>query len=525
MPLTKIVTSEQMGRIERLSEEAGVSTDTLMEQAGLAVARRIYQHLESLDGVPLAVLVGPGNNGGDGLVAARHLHHWGAAVTVYLCLDRRQPDPNLDIVRERGVTVLSASDDPGLTGLNQVLDSARMVVDSVLGTGRARPVDGILKETLLAVSEAVVRRPDLTVLSVDLPTGLDADTGASDPACLTADVTVTLGHPKVGLFAPAAADKIGSLETVDIGLPPGLDDDIDLELMSSAWARSTLPLRPVAAHKGTFGRTLVVAGSCNYVGAAYLASAAATRVGAGLVTLAIPESLQAAVAARAAEPTYLPLPEVSPGVVSAEAVAVVLENLAVYDTLLLGCGIGQAPTTREMVETLLYGDSRLPPMVVDADGLNLLSVSDTKNSPWWQKFSSNAILTPHPGEMGRLSGESAERVQDDRIEVARETASRWNKVVVLKGAHTIVASPGGRAMVSPFVNPGLASAGTGDILAGAITGLLSQGLTLEDAAFLGVYLHGMAGELVRAEIGDTGMIASDLLPALPRAIKELREGV
>ena len=521
----KIVTSEQMRQIEARCERAGVSTDALMEHAGLGVARRVRHRVGHLVGVPILVLVGAGNNGADGLVAARHLHNWGANVTVYLCLDRRKPDPKLEIVRDQVVWILQASADKGLADLKKVLASAHMVVDSVLGTGRARPIEGQLETIMLAVSETRAQKPSLCVLALDLPTGLNADTGATDTACPAADVTVTLGYPKVGLFAFPGAEKVGSLEVVDIGIPEGLDEDVGLELMTPGWASVILPNRPPAAHKGSFGRTLVVAGSTNYIGAAYLAATAATRVGAGLVTLAIPQSLQMAVAAQAIEPTYLPLPEFSPGTVSPDAADLIVESLAGYDALLLGCGIGQRPATREMVERLLYSTGSLPPTVVDADGLNILSIStsETDGSNWWERFSSRAIVTPHPGEMARLTGDSATAVQEDRVVKAVESASRWNKITVLKGAHTVVAFPGGKAMISPFANPGLASAGTGDVLAGTIVGLLSQGLSLEDAASLGVYLHGAAGERVRAGIGDTGMIASDLLPALPQSIRELRD--
>jgi len=530
MSLTKIVTSEQMGQIEQRSEQSGVSTDALMEHAGLAVAQRVSHYLEPLKDEPVVVLVGPGNNGGDGLVTARHLHDWGAAVTVYICLNRRAPDPNLDRVHGLKIPLLAASDDDGCAKLQDLLGETRMVVDSVLGTGRARPIGGDLKAVLEQVTKAQNQRPDMMVLSVDLPTGLDADSGAADPVCLTADVTVTLGHPKVGLFAPSATEKTGTLEIVDIGIPPGLDDDVGLELMSPEWAASVLPDRPDSAHKGSFGKTLIVAGSRNYVGAAYLAAAAATRVGAGLVTLAIPESLQMAVTAKAVEPIYLPLPELSPGVVSYEAISIIRENLTGCDALLLGCGIGQATTTWEMVEELLYSGVERPPTVVDADALNILSASGTKSDvdeqqPWWERFISPAIVTPHPGEMARLTGEPTGKVQQDRTGIALESAPKWNKVTVLKGAHTVVASPDGTAMVSPFANPGLASGGTGDVLAGAIVGLLAQSATLEDAASLGVYLHGAAGERVREDMGDTGMIASDLLVELPRAIRAIREGI
>ena len=520
----KIVTSDQMREIEAHSERAGVSTDALMARAGLKVARRARHHLGHLAGAPITILVGPGNNGRDGLVAARHLCSWGARVLVYICLGRREPDHQLSLSRKLGLTVVSAAEDEGLTRLKEALASSHLVVDAVLGTGRARPIEGPLKAILDALAEARSRPWSPRILALDLPTGLDADTGAVDPMCPAADITVALGYPKVGLFSNSGADKVGTLEVVDIGIPAGLDADIDLELMTSAWASATLPARPSAAHKGTFGRTMVVAGSRDYIGAASLAANAATRVGAGLVTVAVPESLQAAVASRAAEPTYLPLPESSPGVISADAVSLILDNLAGYDALLIGCGIGQAPTTRELVERLLYSDAQLPPTVVDADALNILSMSQGDGSGWWERFTSEAVLTPHPGEMARLTGKSTSSIQDDRIGVAVESATGWNKVTVLKGAYTVVASPNGKTMLSPFANPGLASAGTGDVLAGAIAGLLTQGLTLEEAAALGVYLHGAAGERVRLMLGEAGMVAGDLLAALPLTIRDIGSG-
>ena len=517
MASIKIVTSDQMRRIEARSEQAGVPTDALMDRAGLEFARRVRHHLGHLVGVPVAVLVGSGNNGGDGLVAARHLHVWGARVLIYLCRDRPEPDLRLEALHDRGLRIIAASQDKDLRELKQVLASTYTVVDAVLGTGRSRPIEGQLKEILLQLQEARAARSDLCVLALDMPTGLDADSGAVDPVSPTADVTVALGYPKVGMFSFPGADHVGVLEVVDIGLPPGLDEDVSVELMTPGWAAGVLPARPSSAHKGTFGRALVVAGSRNYVGAAHLAAVAATRVGAGLVTVAIPESLQASVAAGAIEPTYLPLPESSPGVVSPEAASLVIDNVAGYEALLVGCGLGQAPDTRAFVERLLYSGAPLPPTIVDADGLNILAGTEK----WWERFGDKAIMTPHPGEMARLTGESTVSVESDRTGTALESAQKWSKVTVLKGAHTVVAAPDGRVMISPFANPGLASAGTGDVLAGTIVGLLSQELALEDAAALGVYLHGAAGERVRDELGDAGMVAGDLLSALPLAIRAL----
>ena len=514
----KVVTADQMREIEARSEVAGVSTDALMENAGLAVARSARRIIGPLTGVPVLVLVGPGNNGADGLVTARHLQRWGASVTAYICRERATPDPKLASAVTAGVGVLSASDDPAYSRLRAMLASAHLVIDAILGTGRARPIEGAFKEILAALSKARTRNHRLRLLSMDLPTGLNADTGDVDPACVPSDVTVSLGYPKRGHLAFPGADFTGRLEVADIGIPPGLDFDVHVNLMDGEWTADTLPPRPSDSHKGTYGRAMIVAGSRNFLGAAYLAASAAGRVGAGLVTIAIPESLVPSVASKAIEPTFIPLPESSPGIVSHHAAQIILDSLGGYSSLLVGCGLGQAPETRQMVESLFLSGSALPPCVVDADGLNTLShVAD-----WWKKWSTDAILTPHPGEMARLTGMSA---RNDRLATARRSASAWNKTVILKGAYTVVAAPDGRAMISPYSNPGLATAGTGDVLAGAIAGLLSQGASLSGAASLGVYLHGEAGERVKAALGDTGMLASDLLSELPKVIRNLRSAL
>ncbi|GAG24063.1 unnamed protein product, partial [marine sediment metagenome] len=262
------------------------------------------------------------------------------------------------------------------------------------------------------------------------------------------------------------------------------------------------------------------AGSINYIGAAYLACSGAMRVGAGLVTLATANSLQPILASKLTEVTYLPLPESYPGIISSEAAKLIHQQLSQYNVLLLGCGLGQSQSAIKLIKSILFsGKVALPVLVLDADALNTMA----KIPKWWQQLTKDAILTPHPGEMARLAGVSVDDVQSDRESMARKAALDWRKTVVLKGAYTVIATPEGQSRISPVANPGLASAGTGDVLTGAIAGLLAQGLSLFDAAALGVYLHGEAGEMVKARLGDTGMIATDLLPALPLVIKRLRE--
>ncbi len=512
----KIVTSEEMRRIEQECVRLGLPTNTLMENAGKAVAEGVRKILKYVNKQHILCLIGPGNNGGDGLVAARHLHDWGAEVSLWLSSPRTN-DSNLEQVQQRGIACVTATGDADLIEFDRLLSSAHAIIDALFGTGKIRPFQGTIKLALEKVNRAREKEAGLRIIAVDLPSGLDADTGAVDPVTPYADDTITLGLPKPGLFIFPGAARVGKLTVADIGIPASLAEGISTELITPDWAKTVLPMRPLDANKGSFGRVLVVAGSINYIGAAYLACSGAARVGAGLVTLATASSLQPVLAAKLTETTYLPLPEAEPGIISPQAAEAVNEQLGQYQVLLLGCGLGQNPPTTKFVEALLSRKS-LPPLVIDADGLNTLA----KIPGWWQKLPDAAILTPHPGEMARLCGRSVAEIQSDRLGATRKFAREWHKVIVLKGAYTVIAAPDGRCRLSPFANPGLASAGTGDVLAGAIAGLCAQGLSPYDAAALGVYLHGKAGEEVKTTLGDTGMLASDLLPVLPAVIKQLK---
>ena len=513
----KIVTVDQMQALEAASAGAGVSANDLMEKAGLAVADRAIEQLGSPRGARVLVLVGPGNNGGDGLVAARHLHQHGARVQVYLCAPRNRPDAKLDMAEERGVPLAGIENDPHLVMLQRQLEARPLVIDAVLGTGRARPIEAPLKDILGTV--AVARKEHgVHVLAVDLPTGLDAETGAVDPSCPGADTTVALDHPKIGHITFPGASITGRLEIVDIGIPPGLDTDVSLELITPEQVARLLPERPPDAHKGTFGRVLVVAGSRNYVGAAVLACSGAYRAGAGLVTLATPESVYPIAAARLTETTHLPLAETETGGIASQAVGQVRQVLGDCACLVIGCGLGQDEGTAMFVQGVLQDEAMSAiPALIDADALNSLS----QTTDWHKGLKSLAVLTPHPGEMARLTGQTTAYIQEHRLETAREAAKEWGQVVVLKGAYTVIASPDGLTRVSPFANPGLASGGTGDVLAGVIGGLMGQGLSSLDAATCGVYLHAAAAEDLRHDLGDSGLIASDLLPEIPRRRKAL----
>lgn len=514
----KLVTTAEMRRLEEASVAAGGSMHLLMERAGRAVAEAARRGLGGVvAGRRVVALVGPGNNGGDGLVAGRWLHDWGARLSVILCGTRPDQDPHLKEILSRCVAVQRA-DDPTDAVSEALLAGADLALDALLGTGRARPIGPPMTLLLAALRRQQERRPSLRVLAVDVPSGLDADTGAVDPATPWCDVTVTLGYPKVGLVCTPGAARVGRLELADIGLVPRTDDELGPLLLDSLWVAERLPRRPVDAHKGTFGRVLVVGGSSLYRGAPALAALAALRTGAGLASVACPSSVCSSVTAGAAEVTFVPLAERCGALCGASA-AGVGQVLARYSAVALGCGLSQASEVGEFLEVFLATLPESIPTLVDADGLNLLSGW----SDWWLRLPRPAVLTPHVGEMARLLGTSPDEVERDRLGTAADAASRWGHVVVLKGAHTVIAAPGGEMLVSPFANAALATPGSGDVLAGCIAGLMAQGVASLNAAACGVYLHGMAGELGSAEKGSAGLLAGEVAALLPGARKRIME--
>ena len=512
----KIVTVQEMRRLEEACAAYGITTDDMMEKAGLAVAQEARRVLGTVAGKSILVLVGPGNNGGDGLVTARHLARWGASVTAYLVTQRPTEDPNLGLAMMEEADVISASSDGGYQRLGRELGRSQLAIDAVLGTGAARPLEGAVREVMLRLS---ARKGVL--MALDSPTGVDADTGRADPASPKADLTVSLGFPKVGLLQFPATERVGRLEVADIGIPQELAGDITLELLTPSWVKARLPQRPSDSHKGTFGHALVIGGSLSYSGAAYLATQAALRSGPGLVTLATPQRIQAVLAAKLTEAIHLPVPDVDQGALGPWGVAAIRDNLSSYTSVALGCGVGHSRSTQQFVEYLLLTEPQLDqPLVVDADGLNNLSTIEG----WWSRLKTPTVLTPHPGEMSRLTGVPTTEVQLCRTGMAREWAARWGKVVVLKGAYTVIANPEGMCWVSPFANPLLAIGGAGDVLTGLIGGLLAQGMGLEEAACCGVFLHGAAAERLRNTFGDRGATAGDLLEALPPVTQSIIEG-
>jgi NAD(P)H-hydrate epimerase len=537
----KVVSIEEMRAIERAADAGGLTYAMMMESAGRSIAQAILQRLPAIAGKRVAILVGAGNNGGDGLVAGHYLAEAGAQVAAYLVREREADDPNLARFKGHGALVAGAESDQRERVLRNMIGSADVVVDAVLGTGFRLPLEGAAREVLAAAASVLSARttPPL-VVAVDCPSGLDCDTGEAAPETIAANLTVTLAAAKPGLLTFPGAELVGELVRGDIGLPDDFEllAHAQLEVAHADLVRGWLPRRPRDSHKGTFGRAIVVAGSVNYPGAAALAGEAAYRVGAGLVTLAVPSVLQSMLVPQLPEATWLLLPA-EMGAIGEGGAAVLQPELVGTQALLLGPGFGKDPATQAFVVRLLRGQAgaraslgflhaaeagkpaptTFPSCVIDADGLRLLGAQER----WWELLPQRTVLTPHPGEMAALTGLDKESIQRDRVRAARQAAAKWKAVVVLKGAHTVVADPDGPCVILPFATAALARAGTGDVLAGAIVGLLAQGVEAWRAAVLGAYLHGRAGELAAEAQGDpAGVLAGDVLACLGPSLAELR---
>ncbi len=536
----KIVTTDEMRAIEQAADASGLTYDQMMLNAGKSIADEIQTFLEEVDGLRVVILVGTGNNGGDGLVVGHHLDEAGAQVSIYQAKERSADDPHLKRLREKQLLIANAQDDQRHRVLKNLLASADVVIDAVLGTGFQLPLKGSAKELLsISKSELEKRESKPFVVAVDCPSGLDCDSGEITEEALKADLTVTLAAGKHGLYRFPGAEYVGKLVIGDIGISPSQKElsSVKLEVVEDKELVKWLPQRPSNAHKGTFGRVLVVAGSINFPGAAALAGEAAYRVGAGLVTMAVPATIQSLIAAHIPEATWLLLPH-ELGVISENALNVITSEIENTETLLIGPGFGLEDTTKAFLSGL-FGIERhhqrgqigfvhpehtnaktlsIPPCVIDADGLKLLSQLEN----WYSYLPKNAILTPHPGEMALMTGESINEIQEDRVAAARKWAKTWGHIVVLKGAFTVVAAPSGEATVIPIATPALARAGTGDVLAGAIAGFRAQGVEAYPSAILGSYIHGRAGEFAAEVVGTTAsVLAGDVANALPSVLFDL----
>ena len=506
----KIVTSEQMRNIDRrATERFGIPSLVLMENAAIAVVDAIFEHYPETERA--AIFCGVGANGGDGLAVARHLENRGVVPVVILVGDRAKfsgdARVNLTICERLNVPMLDVVDGDSLSDALVRAADADVVVDALFGTGLNRAPGGIHAEVIRSINELA-----LPIVAVDLPSGANASSATPFDPCVQAAVTVTFAAPKLcHVFEPAAM-QCGEVIVADISIPSAAvgDENVTLSLTTPAYVRPHLGARLADTHKGTYGHVAVVAGSLGRSGAAVMCARGAIRTGAGLVTVVTDVDAAALVNAGSIESMTFPVVAMERAVLPQ-----ILEFLKTKDAVLVGPGLRDTDDSYAFVRELVAQIER--PLVIDASGLNAFAgrASEVRAS----------IITPHPGEMARLLGRSTKDINENRVEAAREAARVCNCVVVLKGHHTLVADPEGHVNVNPTGNPGMASGGMGDVLAGMTVALLGRGLDPFDAACTAVYLHGYVGDLLAEEMGDTGLAAMDLAERIPAAIQKLRPAV
>jgi NAD(P)H-hydrate epimerase len=541
----KLVTVAQMRDIEKEADANGLPYAEMMENAGRRLAEIVNEIADDDDWDEALGLVGPGNNGGDTLIALTHLAEEGWRACAYV-VKRRKKDELIARLLGAGGEVTFAESDRDFAALESHIESANILLDGLLGTGIKLPlkeeISAVLEQSLLIMED--MDQPPY-IVAVDCPSGVDCDSGAAALECLPADLTVTMAAVKQGLLKLPAFEFVGDLAVVDLGLPDDLVsfNDLKTEVADYDLVSGLLPERDFDSHKGTFGTALIVAGSINYTGAALLSGMAAYRSGAGLVTMAVPAPLHGVLAGHFPEATWVLLPH-DMGNISGGAAEALTKPLESASALLVGPGFGLEDKTKDFLEGLLAGKSNakkqtsqigfvhaddnsssalgagteLPPMVVDADGLKLMS----KISDWHKKLPALSVLTPHPGEMAILTNLPKDEIQNDRESIAAKYAKEWGHVVVLKGAFTVIAAPDGKMTVIPVASPALAHAGTGDVLAGLIVGLRAQGLDAYSAAVAGAFIHAEAGLIAADDLGTTAsVLASDILNIIPDVMSEL----
>jgi hydroxyethylthiazole kinase-like uncharacterized protein yjeF len=500
----KILTAAEMREVDRRTIEAGIPGIVLMENAGHRVVEFLAERFDPLEDQRIVVLCGKGNNGGDGLVIARQLHTRFRPASLHAVLLADPAELKGDAAVN--LAMLLAAGGRVEREIPAEARTATLVVDALLGTGVSGAATGPMLQGIREINHGF---PLAAVVAVDLPSGMPTDSGEPTGEFARADYTVTFTAPKVAQAMPPNCDHVGELIVGAIGSPPELYADAWLSLLEPAMFQELLAPRAPAGHKGTYGHVLVVAGSRGKTGAAAMAGLSALRAGAGLVTVASAQSAIAEIAAHAPELMTEPLPETESGSIALNAN---LEQLAKGKSVIaIGPGLGHAPQITAMVHALAAGFEG--PMVLDADALVPQGLAG--------RSSETRILTPHPGEMARLTGKSTAEVQTDRIGVARAYAMEHGVTLVLKGQRTVIAYPDGRVWINPTGTPAMGTGGSGDILTGLIAGLVAQFRDHADQAVAAaVYLHGLAGQLGAQALGEKCLIATDLLQYLPDAMEE-----
>jgi len=511
----KIVTGTEMQTLDhRTITEAHIPSTVLMERAGEGIVRHLEEHCGPVRGKTITILCGKGNNGGDGLVVARLLYRRHARIHVVLLTPITDLSRDSAVMYRRLVRVAGRAAIVRFRSADQarpLLTSSDLLVDALLGTGLSSVVTGAYGEAIELINSA--GKP---VIAVDIPSGLHADTGAILGRAIRATLTITCGLPKLGLYVGVGIDQAGAIRVVDIGIPPAYVDAIESRtlLLTSERAFQSLPERLPSSHKGTFGHAGIIAGSVGKTGAAALAARAALRIGAGLVTVATPSSVNDVLEAKLLEAMTMPLPETKARTLARSGLDRVLAFIQARTAIAIGPGLSTHHETVELVQALMKHLDR--PSVLDADALNALVgraslLTECKTPP---------ILTPHPGEMARLEVDATTlTVNADRIGTARRFARERGVFVILKGARTVIARPDGLVAICPTGNPGMATAGTGDVLTGMVVGLLAQRVPPWEAACAATYFHGLAGDLASQHCGQPGMLASDLIAQIPYALQ------
>lgn len=511
----KLITPEQMRKIDREAiEKVGIPGVVLMENAALQVAMKAAQVLTERKGSRVLAVAGSGNNGGDAFAVARHLLAMGYSVSVYtLCPpDAYKGDAavNAQILKNMGFD-MEQLDEGGLERFAQCCREADLVIDGLFGTGLNRDVEDMAREAIDRIN-----RHSACTLAIDIPSGIDGLTGRICGVCVKADYTVTFFLPKLGMVQYPAKSFLGELTVADICIPYALADGMETcELTDRETVTRTLPARPEDGHKGTFGKVLILAGSATMPGAAALCALSAYRMGSGLVRLGVPQDIIPILASKVTEAVYAPIESRGGHMVCADSAAL-QELMDSCDAVLAGPGLSCNEDTRELVLQIIQGCRK--PLVLDADALNAIAPDAEALS----RLKCEAVITPHPAEMARLLRTDIASVQSDRIGTAKAFAEEYGLTVVLKGAGTVIAGPDGRVSINPTGNNGMATAGSGDVLAGMIASLLGQDVTPYEAAVAGVYIHGLAGDRAAAEKGACSMTASDISEKIGAALQLLR---
>ncbi len=514
----RIATAEDMRRIDREAvEKHGLTIQALMESAARAVLEVLEVQVPSLPRKTFGVVCGPGNNGGDGLALARFLRKRKASVVVLFRGDpedlREEPKRQFEKTKAARVPVIVLGDSAALSQAPALLGECDELVDALFGTGLSRAVEGLDRELIRLINAS--GKP---VTAVDLPSGLSADTGQVLGEAVQATRTITFGLPKPAFFTPNGSSRSGKWTVADIGFPKALleSDNLVTRMTEARQVTAMLPTYDSSTHKGTRGRLVLVAGATGLTGAAALSAWAAQRIGAGLVTVACPASLNAILEVKLTEPMTAPVPEVEGGFLSAKAAPRVLALCSKVNAVVLGPGVGRHHETGRLMKELVLKLS--VPMVVDADALNLLGGM----TEVFRGARAPIVVTPHPGEAAGMLKTTIPDVESRRLAVAKQIAREYNVTVVLKGPFTVIAVPSGEVWINPTGSRALGTAGTGDVLSGVIGGLLAQRRSPRDAAVAGVFLHGWAGERVERRLGPDGILAGDLLPELPRVLRRAR---